>query len=247
VRHLLRTGRIEAAGARAEPLLDAPDADQLWPYAAIIWRLLGDRRAEWLYDSRLVGVYDISGQVGDLAALADCLRRLHVTAAHPIGQSVRGGTQTDGPLFARREPEFQNLRRRISDAVTAHVQQLKPVDPRHPVLRHVPAFSGVRFAGSWSVRLTGGGHHTSHLHPQGWLSSAFYVVVPPQAASGKPPSGWLVLGAPPAELGLDLPPVRLIEPKPGCLVLFPSIMWHGTVPFDAGERMTAAFDVARPT
>ena len=46
-----------------------------------------------------------------------------------------------------------------------------------------------------------------------------------------------------AELGLDLPPIRLIEPKPGRLVLFPSTMWHGTVPFAAGERLTVAFDV----
>ncbi len=28
------------------------------------------------------------------------------------------------------------------------------------------------------------------------------------------------------------------------LVLFPSYLWHGTVPFDAGgRRLTAAFDV----
>jgi hypothetical protein len=28
------------------------------------------------------------------------------------------------------------------------------------------------------------------------------------------------------------------------LVLFPSYLWHGTVPFSAGEmRLTAAFDV----
>ena len=43
-------------------------------------------------------------------------------------------------------------------------------------------------------------------------------------------AGWLALGEPQAELGLDLPPFRLIEPKPGRLVLFPSTMWHGTAP-----------------
>jgi hypothetical protein len=58
-------------------------------------------------------------------------------------------------------------------------------------------------------------------------------------------SGWLSLGEA-TELGLDLPPVRLIEPKPGRLVLFPSTMWHGTRPFTEGERLTVAFDVARP-
>ena len=33
---------------------------------------------------------------------------------------------------------------------------------------------------------------------------------------------------------------------PGRLALFPSTMWHGTVPFADGERLTIAFDVARP-
>ena len=56
--------------------------------------------------------------------------------------------------------------------------------------------------------------------------------------------GWLTLGEPQAELGIQLPPIRRIEPKPGQLVLFPSMMWHGTLPFSAGERLTVAFDVA---
>jgi hypothetical protein len=58
--------------------------------------------------------------------------------------------------------------------------------------------------------------------------------------------GWLKLGEPQAELGLDLEPFRKIEPKPGRLVLFPSTMWHGTIPFAEGERLTVAFDVAKP-
>ena len=92
----------------------------------------------------------------------------------------------------------------------------------------------------------GGGHHIGHVHPQGWLSSAFYVAVPDAGEAGPPPAGWLSLGAPPADLGLDLPPLRQIEPKPGRLVLFPSTMWHATLPVAGGERLTVAFDVARP-
>ena len=55
-----------------------------------------------------------------------------------------------------------------------------------------------------------------------------------------------MLGEPQAELRLPLEPFRTIEPKPGRLALFPSTMWHGTYPFDAGERLTVAFDVATP-
>ena len=77
----------------------------------------------------------------------------------------------------------------------------------------------------------------------GWLSSALYVALPPEL--GPAHAGWLTLGEPQAQLMLDLPPTRMIEPKPGRLVLFPSWMWHGTRPFSEGERMTVAFDVAR--
>ncbi len=169
---------------------------------------------------------------------------LHNTLSYPIGQSVRGGTQTDGPLFARADPEIRALRASIVEAVERHIRSLGAIDRRHPVLRHRP--HPVRFAGSWSVRLRGAGHHTNHIHPQGWLSSAFYVSVASQELMGPAPAGWLALGGPPAELGLDLPPLRMIEPKPGRLVLFPSIIWHGTVPFAGGERLSVAFDVAPP-
>ncbi|MFV1152036.1 putative 2OG-Fe(II) oxygenase, partial [Klebsiella pneumoniae] len=59
-------------------------------------------------------------------------------------------------------------------------------------------------------------------------------------------AGWLTLGEPQAELGVDLGPFRTVEPIPGRLVLFPSTMWHGTRPIAGGERLTVAFDVAPP-
>jgi hypothetical protein len=78
----------------------------------------------------------------------------------------------------------------------------------------------------------------------GWISSALYIVLPPDLEGE---AGWLALGEPRTEsFPIDLPPTRLIEPKPGRLALFPSWMWHGTRPFGAGERLTVAFDVAVP-
>jgi hypothetical protein len=37
-----------------------------------------------------------------------------------------------------------------------------------------------------------------------------------------------------------------VEPRPGRLALFPSTMWHATMPFDDGERLVLAFDVRVP-
>ena len=240
VRHLLRNHRPAEAAALAENLAGTPAAHFFWPYLSIAWRLLGDPRWQWLEgDERFVGVYDL--ELPSLDALAERLRTLHRTTHQPLEQSVRGGTQTQGNLFARVEPEIRALRAAVVAAVEAHITQLPPPQADHPLLS-VPRGRRVRFTGSWSVRLTGGGHHANHIHPAGWFSSAFYVALP----DAPEPAGWLTLGVPQAELGIDLPPIRQVEPKPGRLVLFPSTLWHGTVPFEAGERLTVAFDVAKP-
>ena len=56
--------------------------------------------------------------------------------------------------------------------------------------------------------------------------------------------GHIQFGVPMAELGLDLAPRRVIRPAVGSLALFPSYMWHGTVPFNSAQpRITVAFDL----
>lgn len=248
VRHALRAARPDAAARVAERFADVRRHGPLMiPYLSIVWRLLGDARWAWLEgDDRLIGVHDLDLDPAFIAALADRLRALHALSGEPVEQSLRAGTQTDGALLSRIEPEFRQLRAAFAGAVARHVAQLPPVDPAHPTLgarRDAP----VRFAGSWSVRLSHGGFHANHVHPAGWLSSAFYVALPPiSAAPASATAGWLTLGEPPAELGVVLPPIRTVQPVPGRLAIFPSTMWHGTEPFPAGERLTSAFDVALP-
>ena len=183
VRHLLRTGRIREAAAAAEKWANSPSANFFWPYLAAAWRLLDDGRWEWLEGQPgLVGTYDLSSAIPSLDALADRLRGLHNFIGQPLEQSVRGGTQTDGNLFARAEPEIRALRAAIVEAVREHVAGLPAPDPRHPQLACPRA--PIRFSGSWSVRLTGQGHHANHIHPAGWFSSAFYVTLPDEAERG---------------------------------------------------------------
>jgi tetratricopeptide (TPR) repeat protein len=246
VRHLLRTKRTDAALPIIERWLSPRgDGRCMWPYAAIAWRLAGDPRAAWLEDDpAFVRVIDLADRLPDLDRLAGVLRGLHRAKGQHLDQSVRGGTQTDGPLFSRIEPEIRALRGVILDVVADHVARLPDPDPRHPLLAYGrPARP--RFAGSWSVRLAGEGHHANHVHPAGLISSAFYLTVPEEAAAGGT-EGWLTLGAPQAELGIAIEPYRTIEPRPGRLVLFPSTMWHGTRPFRDGERLSVAFDIALP-
>ena len=99
---------------------------------------------------------------------------------------------------------------------------------------------GYRIHGLWSVQLYPNGYHTDHTHQEGWISSAFYVE--PVDRPGH--EGWIKFGEPGTPTSPALPPDHFVKPEPGMLVLFPSYMWHGTVPFGGDRpRLTCAFDL----
>lgn len=260
---LLMEGEAKLAEAHALRATRIAPLDQSgWAWLATAWRLLDDPREEWLCDyERFVLVEDVlDPQWGDdregfAAHMTGVLGALHATVHAPGNQSLRHGTQTSGALFARRDAEIMRFRTAIEAALLRGVARL-PDDPgnpltghplpHHPLLGRKPT-GAVRFMGSWSVRLRGGGgHHVSHYHTDGWMSSACYVHLPPTLGTGTGAddhAGHIQFGSPPAHMGLNLPPRRVVRPETGRLAMFPSYMWHGTLPFDGDDfRMTAAFD-----
>ncbi|WP_421852495.1 2OG-Fe(II) oxygenase family protein [Novosphingobium sp.] len=240
IRTALRAEDAVAARDLALPLTATRLAGQVWPYLSTAWRLLGDPRAAWLDgDPVLRAVLDPGLSSTEITELAALLRRLHTAALPYAEQSVRRGTQTDRSILLRHEPLLGTVRARLMEAMRDFVATLPPPDPRHPVLGRPRG--GLQISGSWSVRLGAGGFNVTHSHPAGWLSAVFYVALPDDP--GPAPAGALHLGAPPPELGVTLDPYAVIPPRAGQLVVFPSILWHGTYPFAAGERLNIAFDV----
>jgi tetratricopeptide (TPR) repeat protein len=243
----LQAGDLAAAEAHALATTQlAPDSQSAWALLTVIWRLTGDAREQWLADyDRLVMTADLVVPPGwpDLPSfmtdLATTLTRLHVTQAAPAEQSLRGGTQTRGKLFETADPVLQALEASLIATIETCLAPLTP-EVGHPFLGRLAG--AMTMAGSWSVRLASEGFHISHIHPSGWLSSAFYVVVPQEIAEGST-AGALLFGVPDAALGIDLPPRRVVTPKVGRLAIFPSYFWHGTGAFvSEAVRMTVAFD-----
>lgn len=234
----------EAAALAASRMI--PLEQTAWGLLSIIWRLKQDARENWLIDyDKLVITADLvvpprwPSRTAFLGDLKTVLEQRHLTLNAPPEQTLRGGTQTRGELFATTDPVLIAFRDALRLTVEACLERLSP-QADHPFLGRL---SGkVRLAGSWSVRLQGQGFHVSHIHPQGWLSSAFYVALPPEMGAGGA-AGALTFGTPDASLGLSLAPRRVVTPVAGRLAIFPSYAWHGTVPFDsASPRLTAAFD-----
>ena len=249
--HLLSSGDPAHAEKLCAEVLEVNHHDQLaWAYRGTAWQLLGDPRGTWLMDyQRMVRPVAVSTPEGftDTAEffheLQVCLESLHRTRAHPLEQSLRGGTQTNGHLFRHKHHLLGVLERQIRLEVSAVLDEF-PDEPQHPFWgRRVskPSGDGVAFSGAWSVRLRSEGFHTNHMHPQGWISSALYIALPDEIGQGEEHAGHIQFGVP---LGMELPPQRIVRPQVGTLVLFPSYMWHGTVPFVSQQpRITVAFDL----
>ena len=169
-------GAAEAAMTAARLL---PKDQSSWALLGVAWRLLDDEREHWLCDyDNLVMPIDL----GLDPRLLGVLEARHQLAAHPADQSLRGGTQTRGNLFEADDPVIGGLARATKAAIEQRIAALQP-DPTHPFLGRIAG--AVSFPTSWSVRLASSGFHISHIHPAGWLSSAYYVSLPPEVAAGE--------------------------------------------------------------
>ncbi len=246
---LLLAGRPADAAALIERALAIAPYDQmLLAYQLLAYRETGDGRLGALGDlERLVGVYELAPPPGYASveafnrALAEELAVRHTRNAAPLDQTLHGGTQTPGYLFDRPGRAVEGLSGRIREAVTDYVRAL-PDDPAHPMLARKDATFD--FTGAWSCRLRSSGFHSNHVHPKGWISSAYYVALPDAVADEAAQQGWLKFGESNIQLGERDRAERTVKPAVGRLVLFPSYFWHGTVPFESEDaRLTVAFDV----
>jgi tetratricopeptide (TPR) repeat protein len=209
---------------------------------ATAWRMLGDRRYRQLYDydafvwSSLLdtpqGWSTLDAYVAEVAA---ALKALHAYREHPFNQSLRHGSQAVN-ILQQDHPALRALPEALNRPIKRRLEELgRGEDPVRS--RNTGEYN---FQGMWSVRLRPGGYHINHVHPQGWLSSACYV----ETVEPKEKEGWIKFGEPGLNTTPALPPEHFVQPKPGLLVLFPSYMWHGTVPFTGEKsRLTFAFDL----
>jgi tetratricopeptide (TPR) repeat protein len=245
----LARNRPDAALAKLRAALeDHPEDQSLWGWAATAARAAGDPLYGQLCDyDGMVRAYDLATPEGwptleaFLGDLGKALKDLHPYQQHPTNQSLRNGSQTMHLLTGSADPAIKAFFRAVDAPIREHMALLgQGTDP----LRRRNT-GDYKLQGAWSVRLRRDGFHRDHFHPGGWLSSAFYVETPDAALDSADKEGWIRFGKPPFITDPPMAPDHLIRPKPGRLVLFPSYMWHGTVPFTTDEtRMTIAFDAA---
>lgn len=245
----LATGRPRAALEMAEMLHRADPGDgRALAMQADALRMLGEPGYRSLLDYRnfvraeLVDVPDGWPDLDAyLAELTQDLQRLHTLHAHPIGNSLREGSQIQVSPQQSPHAAIRAFPQAIDGPVRRYMQALGTGSD--PMRRRNKGH--YRLNGMWSVRLRPQGFHANHYHPEGWISSAFYLQLPPGVAA-RGGEGWLKFGEPAFPTFPVLEPEYFVKPEPGLLVLFPSYLWHGTVPFTgtaADSRLTIAFDI----
>jgi tetratricopeptide (TPR) repeat protein len=226
----------------------APDDQYLIAMQTTALRLLNDARYEIYCDydhmvlSQAIETPPGWSDLGSfLAELSSRLNALHNPHGHRLlYQSLRQGTETTQDLSRHADPVIQKLFQAFAAPLARYRDHIGHGDD--PLRRRNHGAS--RFNGSWSVRLRGSGFHTSHVHPRGWISSAFYIELPASMQAGRTGEGILSFGAPGILTVPALADELSVRPEVGQLVLFPSYFWHGTVPFHGDQpRLTVAFDV----
>lgn len=149
------------------------------------------------------------------------------------------GMQSAGNLLLRSEPSFRKLAELIRLKITEYRQHF--AGSREEIIKAFPR--RIEFASSWYLRMNQGGYLTSHIHEEGWISGCVYLKLP---AKNNGHEGSFECGTD----GDDYPrlhddfPCRIIDQQVGDLVLFPSSLFHRTIPFHSDEeRICVAFDV----
>jgi len=149
------------------------------------------------------------------------------------------GVQSAGNLLQRSEPSFQRLAALIRAKAKAYQRHFADADD--DIIRLFP--KQLEFASSWYLRMKQGGYLTSHIHEEGWISGCVYLQLPDK---GDGHEGSFEYSAD----GDDYPrlhdnfPSRIVDQAVGDLVLFPSSLFHRTLPFHSEqERVCVAFDI----
>lgn len=177
----------------------------------------------------------------DSQLLKDVLETIDRT---PIAARMQGrlysGMQSAGNLLKRPEPAFQQLavlvRKKIEE-YRAHY-----ANENCDLIRYFP--KEIDFSSSWYLKMKKGGNLGSHIHEEGWISGCVYLKLPKQKVH-ETDAGF--------EYGTDgdsYPrmhdnfPSHIVVQEVGDIVLFPSSLFHRTIPFSSDEdRICVAFDL----
>ncbi len=190
------------------------------------------------------GIKELAGPDSELLK-----QLLHDIESTDIAERVQGmlhfGKQSAGNLFKRPEPSFKQLAELVKQEFINYKTRFASADCE--LIKSFP--NTLEFTSSWYVKMEQGGHLSPHIHEIGWISGAVYLTMPTTNGDegafeyGTHGDNYPIL---PPKTQDDFP-TALTVPNIGDIVLFPSSLFHRTIPFNTNEkRICIAFDL-KPT
>ena len=184
----------------------------------------------------------------DSALLKDLLNDINTADIAERKQGrLTNGQQSAGNLFKRPEASFRALAELIKQEFLNYKNKFVNADCE--LIASFP--SELEFTSSWYVKMQQGGHLSAHIHEIGWISGAVYLAMPPEnglegafeyGTHGDDYPMMNILGISPKTVA-DFPTAHIM-PKVGDIVLFPSSLFHRTIPFTSNQpRICIAFDL----
>ena len=158
---------------------------------------------------------------------------------NPKGKTTIGGLQTLPTIFDSSTDEINTLETIIRNCIQTYIETFNQKDALF-ISRWPNPFE----IQGWAVFLDKLGMQKSHNHLSGWMSGVIYLKVPRIENSENEGAIEFSLH------GYDYPgkdlniPKKVIQPNVGSVILFPSSLFHKTIPFSSNEeRISLAFDV----
>ena len=152
-------------------------------------------------------------------------------------RTTKKGFQSKGNLFNLQALSILNLKKIILETIGEYKIKYK-TKPDGFITQWPNKFS---LLGAYN-RLLKHGYQQPHIHPAGWLSGCFYLKMPKPLKKSEGAINFSLHGYDYPIVNSDIPSYQY-SPVEGDLILFPSSLFHKTIPFSSNdERHVIAFD-----
>mgnify|MGYP001165557026 CR=1 FL=1 len=159
----------------------------------------------------------------------------------PSGFVTKKAFKTHGNIFDHKKKSITALKEIILTQIEKY--KIKHSQSKNTLITHWPTNFNLY---GWHVKYKKLGHQSEHIHPDGWISGSFYIKIPKKKKNNETAIKFSLHGFDYPIFNKKIPYTEHL-PNKGDLVLFPSSLFHSTIPCPSNEeRHMIAFDV-RPS
>ena len=151
---------------------------------------------------------------------------------------LSNGKQSSGNIFLNQREDIQKLKEILIKKVNSYLIGFN--NSNEGFIKNWPKKYNIF---GWLVSINAGGSLAAHIHKEGWLSGSLYFKMPTKKTSNEGNIVFSYNGANYPTDGKEFHE-KSVDVNKGDLVLFPSSLFHHTIPFkNTEERVTFAFDI----